>query len=100
MVSQCLNNVTYQEGEHPHICLSCDKQMKCTPNLYPLMPYYGDYASVAAGAKFLKAFSKRYHNMFVHVVITCYFAKMFILSTLTTTIYPMSLLQNLYSIVT
>ena len=25
VVSQCLNNIIYEGGEQPHICLSCDK---------------------------------------------------------------------------
>ena len=55
MVPRCLNNITYPEGEQSHICLSCDKQMKATSNVQPLMPYHGDYDSVVAGSRFLKA---------------------------------------------
>ena len=55
VVSRCLNNITYPEGEQPHICLSCDKRMKATSNVQPVMPYHGDYGSVVAGSRYLKA---------------------------------------------
>ena len=55
VVSRCLNNITYPEGEQHHICLSCDKQMKTTSSVQPVIPYHRDYGSVVAGSMFLKA---------------------------------------------
>ena len=59
VVSQCLGHVSNPtNNEDQYICTSCDKRLKETSNEKPLLPYYGKYPHVVAGANFLKALNQ------------------------------------------
>ena len=55
VVSQCLANVRDCEDEEKYICLSCHKRLQETKNNNIVLPYYGRYPNVKAGANFLKS---------------------------------------------
>ena len=55
IVSQCLANVRDCEDEEKYICLSCHKRLQETNNNNTVLPYYGRYPNVKAGANILKS---------------------------------------------
>ena len=64
------------ENAEQYIYASCDKRLKETTNENPVLPYYGKYPNVVAGANFLKALNQRpeyvctccYHMLFCKTV--------------------------------
>ena len=60
VVSQCSGHVLNPaNNEDQYICTSCDKRLKETSNENPVLPYYGKYPCVVAGANFLKTLNQR-----------------------------------------
>ena len=55
LISRCLANVRDCEDEEKYICLSCHKRLQETKNNNIVLPYYGRYPNVKAGANFLKS---------------------------------------------
>ena len=55
IVSRCLANVRDFEDKEKYICLSYHKRLKETNNNNIMLPYYGRYPNVKAGANFLKS---------------------------------------------
>ena len=55
IVFQCLANVRDCKDEEKYLCLSCHKRLQETNNNNIVLPYYGKYPDVKAGANFLKS---------------------------------------------
>ena len=77
VVSQCLGYVSHPaNNEVQYICTSCDKRLKEASNENPVLPYYGKYPHVVAGANFLKVLNQRpeymctcCHHMLFHKAV-------------------------------
>ena len=59
VASYCLANDVNSENEEEYICMPCDKSLKETSDQNPVLPYYGKYGNVKAGANFLKALQEK-----------------------------------------
>ena len=85
VVSQCLGHVSHHaNNEDQYICTSCDKILKETSNENSVLPYYGKYLHVVAGANFLKGLHKRpeyvctcCHHMLFHKTVQLFHTRQY-----------------------